>query len=171
MARCLAASAPNPEAALALTGAPAVVDAKLDGVRIQVHRDGDDVAVFSRSLEDITARVPEVVAAVRSLPVRQAVLDGEVIALDRQGRPRPFQEISGRAATRSGSPVHLTPFFFDALHLDGADLLDSPLAERVTALARACRRSWWSPAPPPPPRPRWPRPCRRRSPPDRRGWW
>ena len=137
LAPMLAASAADPGEALAMTGAPAVVDAKLDGIRIQVHRDGDDVAVFSRSLDELTARMPEVVAAVRSLPVRRAVLDGEVIALDARGRPRPFQETSGRAATRSGSAIHLTPYFFDLLHLEGEDLLDAPLSERVTALARA----------------------------------
>ena len=65
-----------------------------------MHRAGDDVAVFTRSLDDITARVPEVVAAVRALPVRDIVLDGEAIGAGRAGRPRPFQETSSRAATR-----------------------------------------------------------------------
>ena len=79
----LAQAAPDVDAALAATGCPAAVDAKLDGVRIQVHRDGDDIAVFSRSLDDITARVPEVVAAVRGAAgARRSVLDGEALALD-----------------------------------------------------------------------------------------
>jgi DNA ligase-1 len=137
LAPMLAASAATPAEALAVTGVPALVDAKLDGVRIQVHADGDQVAVFSRSLDVLTPRLPEVVAVVRALPVRRVVLDGELLALDDQGRPRPFQETSGRAATRGTSPIHLTPYFFDLLHLDGADLLDAPLAERVEALATA----------------------------------
>ncbi|WP_285552364.1 ATP-dependent DNA ligase [Actinoplanes regularis] len=132
----LAQSAPDVGAALLATGTPAVVDTKLDGIRIQVHRSGDEVAVFTRSLEDITARLPEVVTAVRALPVREVVLDGEAMALDDQGRPRPFQETSSRAATRGKSnPVALMPYFFDLLHLDGTDLLDEPGRVRWAALA------------------------------------
>ncbi|MFD0968997.1 ATP-dependent DNA ligase [Plantactinospora endophytica] len=96
----LAQSAASVEEALTAVGLPAVVDVKLDGIRIQVHRSGDDIAVFTRSLDEITSRVPEVVAAVRSLPARELVLDGEAIALDAAGRPRPFQETASRAATR-----------------------------------------------------------------------
>ncbi|MEV4352714.1 ATP-dependent DNA ligase [Actinoplanes sp. NPDC049596] len=96
----LAQAAPDVGAALLATGTPATVDVKLDGIRIQVHRSGDDVAVFTRSLDDITSRMPEVVAAVRKLPFREAVLDGEAMTLDEAGRPRPFQETSSRAATR-----------------------------------------------------------------------
>ena len=83
----LAQSAPDVAAALLATGAPATIDVKLDGIRIQVHRSGDEVAVFTRSLDDITARMPEVVAMVRKLPVREAVLDGEAMTLDASGRP------------------------------------------------------------------------------------
>ncbi|HWS37907.1 MAG TPA: ATP-dependent DNA ligase [Actinoplanes sp.] len=130
----LAGSAPDVAAALLATGTPAIVDAKLDGIRIQVHRSGDDVAVFTRSLDDITARLPEVVAAVRALPLREAVLDGEAMLTDESGRPRPFQETSSRAATR-GAPVSgLRPYFFDLLHLDGTDLLDEPGRTRWAAL-------------------------------------
>jgi DNA ligase-1 len=96
----LASSAPDVAAALLATGTPAVVDTKLDGIRIQVHRSGDDVAVYTRSLDDITARLPEVVAQVRALSLREAILDGEAMLLDETGRPRPFQETSSRAATR-----------------------------------------------------------------------
>jgi DNA ligase-1 len=135
LAPMLAASAATPTEALATTGAPALVDTKLDGLRIQVHVDGGEVAVFSRSLDVLTPRMPEVVAAVRGLPVRQVVLDGEALVLDRAGRPRPFQETSSRAATRSRSEIRLSPYFFDLLHLDGVDLLDRPLSERVQALA------------------------------------
>ena len=133
----LAQSAPDVGAALLATGTPATVDVKLDGIRIQVHRSGDEVAVFTRSLDDITARMPEVVAAARKLPAREIVLDGEAMTLDGAGRPRPFQETSSRAATRdSGGPI-LTPYFFDLLHLDGADLIDEPGRVRWAALADA----------------------------------
>nr|WP_205809326.1 ATP-dependent DNA ligase [Micromonospora sp. HNM0581] len=147
LAPMLAQSASTVDEALAATGVPAVVDVKLDGIRIQVHRSGSDIAVFSRSLDEITARVPEVVAAVRSLPAREIVLDGEAIGLDAAGRPVPFQQTSSAAARRAGpvgAPVApavraaggtvLTPYFFDLLHLDGADLIDLPGRERWAAL-------------------------------------
>jgi DNA ligase-1 len=138
LAPMLAQSAPSVADALAATGAPAAADVKLDGVRIQVHRDGSDVAVFSRSLDDLTARLPGVVEAVRALPAHTLVLDGEAMALDPAGRPLPFQETSSRAARRNGTtPADLRPFFFDLLHLDGADLLDAPARQRWTALAGA----------------------------------
>lgn len=134
----LAASAPDVAAAVAgFDGRDVVVDAKLDGIRIQVHRDGDDVGVYTRSLDDITGRVPEIVAVVRGLPVRAVVLDGEALALDDDGRPRPFQETSARSATRDAELAAVTalrPFFFDVLHVDGDDLLDAPLAERLARL-------------------------------------
>jgi DNA ligase 1 len=148
LAPMLAQSAASVDDALAATGVPAVVDVKLDGIRIQVHRSGDEVGVFTRSLDDITPRLPEVVAAVRALPAREIVLDGEAMALDATGRPRPFQETASRAATRgrsvsganaaSRAPVTaLTPYFFDILHLDGTDLLDAPGRDRWAALAEA----------------------------------
>src|SRR2546423_7988792 len=137
LAPMLAQSASTVDEALAATGEPAAVDVKLDGIRVQVHRSGEEVAVFTRSLDDITARTPEVVAAVRGLPIRELVLDGEAIALDGTGRPRPFQETSSRAAQRSVASVHLTPYFFDLLHLDGTDLLDEPGERRWAALAQA----------------------------------
>jgi DNA ligase 1 len=115
-------------------GGAAVVDHKLDGARIQVHRDGDAVAVASRSLDDLTDRLPEVVAAVRALPVRRVVLDGEAIALRADGRPEPFQVTSSKVASGASGVV---PVFFDILHLDGEDLLDAPLRERDAALLRA----------------------------------
>ncbi|WP_412742672.1 ATP-dependent DNA ligase [Krasilnikovia sp. MM14-A1004] len=140
----LAGSAPDVSAALLATGAPATVDVKLDGIRIQVHRSGDEVAVFTRSLDDITPRLPGVVAAVRALPLREVILDGEAMALDAQGRPRPFQETSSRAATRGArraagpaAEPALAPYFFDVLHLDGVDLLDEPGRQRWAALADA----------------------------------
>ncbi|HEU0131384.1 MAG TPA: ATP-dependent DNA ligase [Mycobacteriales bacterium] len=111
---------------------------KLDGVRVQVHRSGTDVGVFTRTLDDVTARVPELVEVALALPVENAVLDGEAIALAPDGRPRPFQVTGARVATRGArGDVPLTPFFFDALHVDGADLLGAPGTERWAALAAA----------------------------------
>ena len=129
--------------ALAKTPRP-VVEWKLDGIRVQVHRDGDEVRVFTRTLDDITDRVPELVRAARSLPVRTVVLDGEAIALRPDGSPLPFQVTGARAASRTG--VELTPFFFDVLHLDGEDLLGRPLSERSAALARVVPGRWRAPS-------------------------
>nr|BFE65618.1 ATP-dependent DNA ligase [Dactylosporangium thailandense] len=136
LAPMLAASAPNATEALAATGTPAAADIKIDGIRIQVHRDGESVSVFSRSLDDITARLPGVVAAVAALGVSSIVLDGEAVGVDPDsGRAIPFQETSSRAARRDGVSI-LQPFFFDVLHLDGEDLLDRPAGERWAALER-----------------------------------
>ena len=129
----LASSAPTLADAVAKAGGGRVaVDAKLDGIRIQAHRPADDVLVVTRSLDDITHRLPEVVDAVRALPVDSVVLDGEVLALDDAGRPRPFQETASRTAMAAG--VTVTPYFFDVLHLDGDDLLDSPGDQRLARL-------------------------------------
>jgi DNA ligase-1 len=113
-------------------GTPVAVDTKLDGIRIQVHRRGDEIVVATRSLDDITERVPEVVRVVRALPGHDLVLDGEVIAMDDDGRPRPFQETASRTATSAG--IAVTPYFFDILHADGRDLLDAGGAERLHVL-------------------------------------
>ncbi|GAA4209079.1 ATP-dependent DNA ligase [Actinocatenispora rupis] len=123
---------------LAADGAEVAVDDKLDGVRVQAHRDGADVAIFTRSLDDITSRVPELVAAVRALPVDSAVLDGEALALTESGRPVPFQVTASRVGRRSpGAEVlPLRPYFFDLLHIDGADVLDEPAARRWAELDR-----------------------------------
>ena len=132
----LASTAPTVEAAMAKAGGGDVaIDTKLDGVRIQVHRRGVEVLVVTRSLDDVTGRHPEVVEIARALPCHDVVLDGEVLALGPDGRPRPFQETASRAATAGGA-VRLTPAFFDVLHLDGLDLVDSPTAERLVALER-----------------------------------
>jgi DNA ligase-1 len=137
----LASTAPSLEAAMEKVG-EAAVEWKLDGHRIQVHRAGTEVAVFTRTLDDITVRVPEVVAAALTLPVEAAVLDGEVIALQPGGRPHPFQVTAGRVGSRLdverlAETLPLTAFLFDLLHLDGQDLLDSPGSERHAALAAA----------------------------------
>src|SRR6478752_41511 len=94
----LAAAAPDPVSAVEKSGLPALVDTKLDGIRVQVHRDGDEIRLYTRSLDDITDRLPDVVRAVAQLPARQLVLDGEVLAVDDRGRPVPFQQIAARTA-------------------------------------------------------------------------
>ena len=138
----LAASAPTMEDALAKIAAgaggerDAAVEWKLDGIRIQAHILDGDVRLYTRTLDDITARLPEVIAELGKLPVRAAVLDGELIALRPDGRPYPFQDTSARVA--SEVPVDAVPlsvFLFDALHLDGTDLIDLPDEERHAALA------------------------------------
>jgi DNA ligase 1 len=111
---------------------PVAVDTKLDGIRIQVHRTAAGTAVATRTLEDITARLPEVVQIVDALPGGDLVLDGEALALDDAGRPRAFQETASRTASAGGTVV--TPYFFDVLHADGVDLLDTPLARRLEVL-------------------------------------
>lgn len=130
----LASSAPDLDAALTKIDGPLAVDAKLDGIRIQVHRRGDEVLVATRSLDDITHRLPEVVDVVRSLAADDLVLDGEALALDAAGRPRPFQETASRTASAADGTTTVTPYFFDVLHLDGRDLLDLPATERWAAL-------------------------------------
>lgn len=128
-------AAPGASLDAALDSIPdAVVEFKLDGARIQVHRDGDDVRVWTRTLREITPAVPELVALVRGLRCTSAVLDGETLALTDDGRPRPFQETMSRFGSDGGESL-LSPFFFDLLHLDGADLLDEPLHVRLDALA------------------------------------
>ncbi|WP_020018172.1 ATP-dependent DNA ligase [Promicromonospora sukumoe] len=153
----LAQSAPDIAAAFEKLGGgeptELCVDVKLDGIRIQVHRLGDDVRVVTRSLDDITERVPEIVDVVRALPSDRLVLDGEALGVGPDGVPRPFQETAARSATHesgrgsSRGPARaasaeealadqfqLTPFFFDVLHAGGRDLLDAPLRERLTVL-------------------------------------
>ena len=116
-------------------GVDAAVEWKLDGIRIQAHLSGGAVRLFTRTLDDITERLPEVVATLAKLPVRAAVLDGELIALRADGRPLPFQDTSSRAASSEGPP--LSVFLFDALHLEGADLIDLPAWKRHAELTWA----------------------------------
>ncbi|MFF4658433.1 ATP-dependent DNA ligase [Streptomyces sp. NPDC001381] len=117
------------------------VEEKLDGIRVQVHRDGDDIRLYTRTLDDITDRLPEVTSAARELRGERFILDGEVIAFDARGRPRSFQETAGRVGSRvdvaaAAESVPVAPVFFDALSVDGRDLLDLPFAERHGELAR-----------------------------------
>jgi DNA ligase-1 len=118
---------------------PAVFDFKLDGARVQVHRSGGEVRVFSRRLNDVTAAVPEVVQVARTLHVRDAVLDGEVIVFEPGGRPAPFQVTMKRFGRRLNVDemrrrLPLTPLFFDALKLGKEDLIGRSARERLAAL-------------------------------------
>ena len=110
----------------------ASVEFKLDGIRIQIHRRGEDVRIYTRNLNEITDTLPGIVAAVRRLPVRQAVLDGEALWMD-AGGPAPFQFTVSQID--SGAPPEgIVTFLFDVLHVDGEDLLDTPLHERAIRL-------------------------------------
>ena len=138
----LADSAERVADALEAESGPMSIEWKLDGARIQVHRQGDRVAVYTRNLNDVTARVPEVVDAVRALPARELILDGEVIALMSSGRPRSFQDTMRRFGRRTDddalrAALPLTPFLFDILYHDGNSLIDRPLSERLERLDRA----------------------------------
>ncbi|WP_371658116.1 ATP-dependent DNA ligase [Streptomyces sp. NBC_00280] len=136
----LAHSASSVAEAVEKLGACAVEE-KLDGIRVQVHRDGDDVRIYTRTLDDITDRLPELTTAARALRGDRFILDGEVIAFDTAGRPRSFQDTAGRVGSRvdvatAARETPVSPVFFDALSVDGHDLLDLPFAERHTELAR-----------------------------------
>jgi DNA ligase 1 len=134
----LADSAPTVDEAM--TGdLPVVVEWKLDGARIQVHRRDDRVVVYTRNLNDVTSAVPEVVDAVSALPVRELILDGEVIALTSDGRPHSFQTTMRRFGRRLDVDalrltVPLTAFFFDVLYHDGESVIDNALSERLERL-------------------------------------
>jgi len=118
----------------------AAIEYKIDGARVQVHKSAGDVRVYSRLLNDVTVAVPELAEAARALSAREAILDGEVIALRADGRPLPFQLTMRRFGSkldvdRLRSELPLTPFFFDLVHLDGRDLVDVPASERFDALS------------------------------------
>ncbi|KUL33485.1 ATP-dependent DNA ligase [Streptomyces sp. NRRL F-4489] len=136
----LAQTAASVEDAIARLGRCAVEE-KLDGIRVQVHRDGPDVRIHTRTLDEVTDRLPEVTALARELPAERFVLDGEVIGLAADGRPVPFQRVAGRfgsrtdvAAARAALP--LTPVFFDVLAVGDRELLDLPGERRHAELAR-----------------------------------
>ena len=136
----LADSAADVDAALRDLGL-ASLEFKLDGARIQLHKAGDSVRVYSRNLRDVSAAVPEIVETARSLPARDIILDGEAIALRSDGTPHPFQITMRRFgrkldvdSMRQTLPVHA--LFFDCLYFDGEALIDEPLARRIDVLAR-----------------------------------
>lgn len=135
----LAQTATSVADAIERHGGPTIFEAKLDGARVQIHRAGDEVTVYTRSLDDVTARLPEVVEATLALPVDRLIADAEAIALRPDNSPQRFQV----TASRFGRSVdiaaalaaqRLSVFFFDVLHRDGVDLLDAPTADRLAAL-------------------------------------
>jgi DNA ligase-1 len=135
----LASTAEDVSGALGDLG-QAALEYKFDGVRVQVHRSGDDVLVFSRALNDITSAVPEIVEAARALPARDIILDGEALSLNAAGRPQPFQVTMRRLGRkvdldRVRAELPLTPFWFDLLYLDGQSSIDDPQSRRFAALA------------------------------------
>ncbi|HST48571.1 ATP-dependent DNA ligase [Jatrophihabitans sp.] len=134
----LAQTATSTADALERLGGTAAFEWKLDGIRVQVHRNGDDVRIFTRGLEDVTGRFDEITAAVRGVAAEEFVADGELMALRGDGRPQPFQVTAGRVGTLSapavGSP-ELGIFLFDILQVEGTDLLDEPGDRRAEVLA------------------------------------
>ncbi|MGW4743770.1 ATP-dependent DNA ligase [Streptomyces sp. NPDC004290] len=137
----LAHTAASVAEAVAALGACAVEE-KLDGIRVQVHRRGDDVRAYTRSLDDITDRLPEVVAMARAVAADAFILDGEMIAVDPgTGRPVSFQSIAGRVGSRADvagarAALPLTAVFFDVLAVEGESLIDRPGPERHAVLTR-----------------------------------
>jgi DNA ligase 1 len=135
----LADTASDVAEALAQLGR-AAFEYKLDGARVQVHRRDAEVRVYTRTLNDVTLAVPEVVELVARLPVREIILDGEVIALREDGTPLPFQETMRRFGRRQEvaelrATLPLSVFFFDCLRCEGRDLLDEATEERARVLA------------------------------------
>jgi DNA ligase-1 len=131
----LADSAGGVEEALADTGA-ATIEYKLDGARIQAHKSGDEVRIYSRSLRDVTRAIPDVAAIVRRAPIRETILDGEVIALRPDGSPHPFQVTMSRFGRKADprrlpGELPLSAFFFDCLYANGASTIDDPLSRRI----------------------------------------
>ena len=110
----------------------ALVEQKLDGFRIQVHREGDRVAIYSRNLRDVTAEMPGIAEAAHAMAASSFILDGEALGVDASGAPVPFQDSMSRPDTQVRWTM--APFYFDLLHLDGHVLIDSPLLERRAAL-------------------------------------
>ncbi|MEX3741941.1 ATP-dependent DNA ligase, partial [Mycolicibacterium porcinum] len=131
----LAQTATDVADALERLGGTAVLEAKLDGARVQIHRKGSDVSVYTRSLDDVTHRLPEVVEATLALPATELIADAEAIALRPDGRPHPFQVTAARFGRRTPNDLEpLSVFFFDLLHVDGRDLLDLPTDQRLASL-------------------------------------
>ncbi|MGV0741920.1 ATP-dependent DNA ligase [Mycolicibacterium sp. XJ870] len=131
----LAQTATGIAEALERLGGTAIFEAKLDGARVQIHRAGNDVSVYTRSLDDVTSRLPEVVEATLALPATELIADAEAIALRPDGRPHRFQVTAARFVRKKpGDLEPLSVRFFDLLHVDGRDLLDLPTEERLAAL-------------------------------------
>jgi len=129
----LAQPAESIQAAIEALGS-ALVEWKLDGARVQVHKAGDEVRIYTRNLNDVTSRVPEIVAAVRTASARELILDGEAIALRADKRPHPFPVTMSRFGSQQQTELPLSVFFFDCLYRDGTSLFDHSTRERREAL-------------------------------------
>jgi DNA ligase 1 len=146
VAPMLAQTAADTEEALQQLSGEVVFEWKMDGARIQVHKAAETIRIYTRALNEVTGAVPEIVEAIRELPVREVVLDGEAIAFTQAGRPHPFQITMRRFGRRlnveklrAELPIHA--YFFDCLRLEDRSLVDRPLRERVAALAQAVPES------------------------------
>jgi DNA ligase 1 len=142
LAPMLAQTAADPAEALKQLGGAVALEWKMDGARIQAHKSGDVVRIFSRSLNEVTAAIPEIEASVRALPANEVVLDGEAIVFDASGRPVPFQVTMRRFGRKLDveklrAQLPIRAFFFDCLRLDGHSLTERSTRERFEALARA----------------------------------
>jgi DNA ligase-1 len=142
VAPMLAQTATGVVEALRELGGEAAFEWKMDGARIQVHKAGDDVRIYTRGLNEVGAAVPEIVEAARALPIASAVLDGEAIAFDRAGRPRPFQVTMRRFGRRLQveklrKELPIGAFFFDCLRIGASSIAEQPTRERYVALAEA----------------------------------
>src|SRR2546427_534029 len=126
---------------LAVHGGMTAIEYKLDGARIQIHRKGEAVKIFSRRLSDVTSSLPEIVAIAKSLPAPEFLLEGEVVAVNKNGKPLPFQDLMRRFRRVHGiesaaEEIPLKLYLFDVLHLDGRTLIDAPYRERWEILER-----------------------------------
>jgi len=146
VAPMLAQTAADVGEALEQLGDDVAFEWKMDGARIQVHKSADTVHIYTRSLNEVTAAVPEIVAAVRALPAREVILDGEAIAFNTSGRPHPFQVTLRRFGRKLDveklqAELPMRAYFFDCLRLDDHSLADCPTRDRFDALARAVPES------------------------------
>lgn len=142
IAPMLAQTAADVGEALAQLGGEVAFEWKMDGARIQLHKAGDSVRIYTRSSNEVTAAVPEIVETAQALPARELILDGEAIAFTTDGRPRPFQVTMRRFGRKLDveklrSELPMQAFFFDCLHFEGDSLTGRPARERFDALARA----------------------------------
>ena len=145
IAPMLAQTAEDTAEALAQFNGDVVFEWKMDGARVQAHKAGERVRLYTRSLNDVTAAVPEIVEVVRALPARDVILDGEAIAFNAAGRPHPFQVTMRRFGRRLDvetlrAELPMQVFFFDCLRLEDQTLVDRPTRERLEALAQAIPR-------------------------------
>jgi len=146
VAPMLAQTAADVAEALEELEGPLAFEWKMDGARIQVHKAGDEIRIYTRTLNDVTAAVPEIVEAVRALPVREAIFDGEAIAFTGAGRPHPFQITMRRFGRKlkveeARAELPIRGYFFDCLRLESESLIDRATRDRSDALIQALPES------------------------------